>query len=86
MTPIENNLSLDRTFAAAILFGRGTLAFRSAMDRFVIRQNIERYRALLQREPDEKRRAMLERLLSEETMKLAQIERPDGDGPDKKPD
>ena len=46
------------------------------MDRFVIRQNIERYAALLQREPDEGRRRMLERLLAEERAKLEQFEKP----------
>ncbi len=53
------------------------------MNRFVIRQNIERYGALLQRESDEQRRMMLERLLSEEKMKLAEIDRAGDGGRDK---
>jgi hypothetical protein len=46
------------------------------MDRFVIRQNIERYAALLKREPDDGRRRTLERLLVEERAKLEKMEKP----------
>lgn len=45
------------------------------MDRFVIRQNIERYVAQLKRETDDGCRCMLERLLVEEQAKLDQIDK-----------
>jgi len=41
------------------------------MDRFVARQNIEHYRDMLAKEPDEQRRAMIARLLAEEEARLA---------------
>ena len=41
------------------------------MDRFVAHQNIEHYRDMLAKEPDEHKRAVLARLLAEEEAKLA---------------
>jgi hypothetical protein len=40
------------------------------MDRSVARLNIEHYKRLLAKEPDEQRRLVLERLLAEEQAKL----------------
>ena len=42
------------------------------MDRTVARLNIEHYRRLLVKEPDETRRQTLQRLLAEEEAKLAE--------------
>ena len=45
------------------------------MDRFVARQNIEHYRDMLAKEPDEHKRAVLARLLAEEEAKLSAADR-----------
>jgi hypothetical protein len=47
---------------------------RGVVERFVIRQNIEHFRAMLQQTTDPERRRTLERLLLEEEAKLKKSE------------
>ena len=44
------------------------------MERFVLRQNIEHYRAMLKNTTDPKRRQLIEKLLFEEEAKLKKYE------------